>query len=260
MAWFCSNGDENDTASALVSPYAAELDKQGFTVLPAVMDDAWLVALSERVESLYAQEGSRAGVEVHQEVGTRRLADLVNKGAVFDRVYTHPLVLACMQHVFRRPFKLSSLNARDALPGAGGQPLHVDWNAGFDGRYHVCNSIWLLDDMTAANGATRLVPGSHRSAQMPGGVLADPRAQHPDEIALEAPAGSVCVFNSHVWHGGTRNRSGARRRGLHAYFTACEHPQQLDQAAYLTAATRRRLSPAALRVLGVTADTSHAAG
>ena len=57
--------------------------------------------------------------------------------------------------------KLSSLNARSADPHSeDGQPLHVDMSALPDERgYWVCNTVWLLDDFTPENGATRMVPG-----------------------------------------------------------------------------------------------------
>lgn len=238
-------------ADVLGDDHRRALDEKGYTVFPGLIEAPWLAALQARFEEICTQEGAGAGVEVHQESGTRRLADLVNKGGVFDRVYTHPKVLAAVAHVIGRPFKLSSLNARDALPGEGLQGLHADWGTGFDGRFHVCNSIWLLDDFAAENGCTRLVPGTHRG-EHPSKVLDDPRAPHPQEEHLIAPAGTVAVFNSHLWHGGTLNRSADRsRRALHCYFTAREHRQQLDQRRYLRYETWRRLRPAARYVLDV---------
>jgi hypothetical protein len=228
-----------------------QLADDGYAVLPGLIDAAWLNTLRARVEALYAAEGDRAGIEVHQEAGTRRLANLVDKGSEFDGIVAHPLVLAAVGAVIGRPFRLSSLNARDALLGGGHQPLHVDWSQPPDGAFHVCNSLWMLDDLDSANGCTRLVPGSHRHRLAPGQALADRAAPHPDEVLLTAPAGSVCIFNGHVWHGGTRNVSGRPRRCLHAYYAASEHPQQTDQRTHLSAATRARLGPDLRRLLGL---------
>jgi ectoine hydroxylase-related dioxygenase (phytanoyl-CoA dioxygenase family) len=169
---------------------------------------------------LCEKEGAHAGIEVHQEAGTRRLSDLCNKGATFDLVYTHPRILAAVHHVIDRDFKLSSLNARDALPGEGLQGLHADWGADYNGQFHVCNSIWLLDDFSEENGCTRVVPGSHLGPH-PRNALEDPMAPHPDQELIVAPAGTVAVFNSHTWHGGTLNRSkNLQRRAMHCYYTA----------------------------------------
>ncbi|MEX0743974.1 MAG: phytanoyl-CoA dioxygenase family protein, partial [Phycisphaeraceae bacterium] len=79
------------------------LDEQGYLVMPGVVDGNWLSALRERFEALCEAEGERAGVEVHQEAGTRRLSDLVNKGDVFDALWTHPKLLAAVRHVLGRP-------------------------------------------------------------------------------------------------------------------------------------------------------------
>ncbi|HEY3237805.1 MAG TPA: phytanoyl-CoA dioxygenase family protein [Polyangiaceae bacterium] len=237
-------------ASLLTREQKRELDELGYTVFPGLMDDGWREALCQRFEELMAQEGERAGVEVHQEKGTRRLSNLVNKGAVFDRVWTHPLVLSAVRHVIGRAFKLSSLNARDALPGQGTQGFHTDWDSGwtYTGEFHVCNSIWMLDDFTEQTGCTRIVLGTHR---LPIAALADASAAHPEQALVAGPAGTVAVFNSHLWHSGTKNTTDRPRRGIHCYYTAREHTPQTDQQRYLLSETSDRLSSAALHILGI---------
>jgi len=228
------------------------LDQDGFLPLPNILTREQVQAMAARLDELVALEGENAGKEVHQEVGTDRLSDLVNKDPMFDVCFTHPRVLAAIAHVLRGDFKLSSLNFRTALPGLGLQALHADWGVAVEpDDYYVCNSIWLLDDFTADNGATRVVPGSQRSGKLPREVMADPSAAHPDEILLIAPAGTVVVFNSHTWHGGTLNRSPNRRRALHSYFCRRDQPQQLDQRQYIRPETRARLSEAARYILDV---------
>lgn len=230
------------------------LDEHGYLILADVIDRKWLQQLGDRFEELCDAEGQSAGNEVHQEAGTRRLADLVNKGGMFDGVYTNPRVLEAVHHVIRRDFKLSSLNARDPLPGQGLQDLHADWDPRTDQRFHVCNSIWLLDDFTPENGCTRIVPGSHLGSH-PSEVLDDRSAPHPDEVRIVAAAGTVVVFNAHTWHGGTANvtRNG-NRRAMHCYFTAREHSQQLNQREYLRVETWTRISRAARYILNVDVD------
>ena len=71
-----------------------ELSSKGFALFTGIIDPTWLELLRTRFEELIAAEGERAGLEVHQEEGTRRLADLVNKGRAFDRVWSHPVLLA----------------------------------------------------------------------------------------------------------------------------------------------------------------------
>lgn len=227
------------------------LDRDGYAALPDVLSGAQVEAARAQLAGLLAAEGKRAGLEVHQEKGTDRLADLVNKGAVFEPCFTDARVLACVAEVLGE-FRLSSLNFRAALPGHGRQALHADWGGPVPpGGYQVCNSIWLLDDFTTVNGATRVVPGSHRSGTVPRLALPDPAAPHPDEVQITGRAGTVVIFNSHLWHGGASNRSDRPRRALHCLFTRRDRAQQTDQQAYLRPETLARLSPAARFILDV---------
>jgi ectoine hydroxylase-related dioxygenase (phytanoyl-CoA dioxygenase family) len=239
------------TATSIDEETRKRLDSDGYAPLRNMVSDPELMAMRSRLAGLLAAEGERAGLEVHQEAGTDRLSDLVNKDPVFDVCFTDPRLLACVAHVLGE-FKLSSLNFRAALPGQGLQALHMEGRPVTDpAGYEVCNSIWLLDDFTADNGATRVVPGSHRAGKKPGDVMPDVHAPHPAEALLLAPAGTVVVFNSHLWHGGTLNRSLGPRRALHSYFTRRGNTQQLDQQKYVRPETLRRLSPAARFILDV---------
>ncbi|CAN5908461.1 hypothetical protein BH24BAC1_BH24BAC1_36740 [soil metagenome] len=128
----------------------------------------------------------------------------------------------------------------------------MDWHeAVAPGSYTVCNSIWLLDDFSRENGATRIVPGSHLKGSLPQDELEDPFAPHPDEIVIEAPAGSVFIFNSHAWHGGTTNLTAAPRRAIHSYVCRIDQPQQVNQKRYILPETLKRIPPAATAILGV---------
>jgi ectoine hydroxylase-related dioxygenase (phytanoyl-CoA dioxygenase family) len=231
-----------------------QLDENGFVLFFNIMDSEWIQALRNRFDELIEIEGTAAGKEVHQEKGTRRLADLINKGEMFDRVYTQPKVLAASYYIFKREFRLNSLNGRDAIPGEGLQGLHSDWKErDLKEPYQVSNSIWLLDDFTEENGATRMVPGSHKLKGLPKDYMEDTKAPHPEEILLIAPAGTVGVFNSHVWHGGTLNRSRGNRMALHCSYVARDCEQQTNQRDYLRKSTYDRISPAAKYILDVEA-------
>lgn len=238
----------------------AFLDQKGYLNLGQLLSDAQVKIINDKIWSLMDTEGEKAGSELldspyirhPKEAGADRLADLVNKGSVFDIFYTHPRVLAGIAHVLGQSVKLSSLNYRAAKPGMGLQKLHVDWHeAVTPENYKVCNSIWLLDDFSNENGATRIVPGSHHSGVLPQDILANPEAPHPDEVIIEAPAGSVFIFNSHAWHGGTTNHTEKNRRSIHSYFCRSDQPQQVDQSRYIKQETLKRLSPAAVKILGL---------
>lgn len=236
------------------------LAQNGYLNLGKLLSDEQLASINQRLLELMNEEGENSGSELMdspyirhpKEEGADRLADLVNKGEVFDVFYTHPKVLAAMQEVLGEAFKLSSLNYRAAKPGKGLQKLHVDWHEAVAADdFKVCNSIWLLDDFYKENGATRIVPGTHLRSELPQDVLADPFATHPEEVLIEAPAGSVFIFNSHTWHGGTSNHTDQPRRALHSYFCRKDQPQQIDQKRYIQEETLERISTMARMILDV---------
>jgi ectoine hydroxylase-related dioxygenase (phytanoyl-CoA dioxygenase family) len=228
----------------------AQLDEQGWIALPGLMPPAQLEALRARVDELFDEEGDRAGSEFKQEPGARRLANLVNKGRVFEEAIVNAAVLECMARVLGPQFKLSSLNARTANPHTvDGQPLHADSGAIADETgYLVCNSIWMLDDFTPENGATRMVPGSHRWRKLPSPNFYGP---HPEEQLVLGRAGDVVVMNAHMWHGGTANRTDRPRRAIHAYYTRFDQPQQQYQRRWLSPEVQARLSAEARRILAL---------
>lgn len=237
----------------LSSEERRQLDEEGFLPIPGALSPEETLALRSLFDAIVAAEGDRAGIEVSQEEGAPRLANLVDKDPRFDLAWNHPRQLAAVAHVLGwHEFKLCSLNGRAALLGHGQQSLHTDLEPPpAPGDYQICNSIWMLDDFTEDNGPTRVVPGSHRWPRLPKDDLPDLRQPHPQEIHLDGSAGTCVVFNGHLWHGGTLNRSGAPRRALHGAFTRRHQPQETVQADYLRPETLRRLSPAQRYLLEV---------
>jgi ectoine hydroxylase-related dioxygenase (phytanoyl-CoA dioxygenase family) len=226
------------------------LDEQGFLVLPGLMTAELLATLRRRIDELFAEEGEFAGSEFKQEPGARRLANLVNKGRVFEEVILTPEVLDAMAHVLGPRFKLSSVNARSADPfSPSDQPLHADSGAIADeSGYWVCNSVWMLDDFTPENGATRMVPGSHRWKKLPAPEWYDP---HPEQELVTGAAGTVVIMNAHMWHGGTANRTAFPRRAMHVYYTRWDKPQQQYQKKWLSEEVTARLPEEARRLLAL---------
>ena len=79
--------------SPLTAERLQQLDELGWAALPGVIDDDLLREIRARVEQLWADEGERAGAEFGKEPGARRLANLMDKGEVFERVVTNRTVL-----------------------------------------------------------------------------------------------------------------------------------------------------------------------
>lgn len=231
----------------------AALDALGYTSLPDYMSAEMLERMRSRVEELFAEEGARAGSEFRTEENARRLANLVDKGAVFREAIQCREVLELVGSVLGPEFKLSSLNVRSANPRSSSlQPFHVDMGLLPDDKgFSVCNCVWMIDDFTLDNGALRVIPGSHRWMKIPQQALDEPYATHPDEVLVTGRAGTVVVMNAHLWHGGTANRTDRERRALHSFFCRRDIPQQQYQKRLLRAETQAALGPELRRLLAL---------
>ena len=227
-----------------------QLDTFGFLVIRQAISKQHVDGLRQRCAEALQREGEDACKEFHQEQGTDRLANLIDKGREFRVMLNHLYVQAAIHHVLDGDVKLSSCNARFALPGCGAQGLHTDGNfpESFSttdqpmGTFNVCNSLWLLDDLSPENGATRIVPGSHRSFLGPAAIMDDICQEHPAEKSIRGHVGDVVVFNSHLWHAGSINTTQKTRRCIHGYFTRRAYPQQTDMRKWMRAETVAGLS------------------
>jgi len=199
---------------------ARALDEQGFTVLDGIVDAAWLERLRAGFESACAPGATASD---RSETGTRHPAHLELRGADLERVLHDERILAAVRHVLQRPFRLLFCSGRDPLPGFGQQGLHTDWPLRAPGEpFAVVTALWPLDDFTAENGAPRVVPASHRVPRPLTKSMQSPQARHPHQQLVLARAGSVLVFNGHLVHGGTLNRSRGPRRALHVQWVALD--------------------------------------
>jgi len=221
------------------------LDREGYVVLHEVIDANWL----ERLRAAFERGCEKDGLaSVVKESGTRHVNDLVNRDPVFEGIYTHPRVLAAAYHVLRDAFRVGQIGGRDPLPGYGQQGLHADWTARTKGEpFRIVTTIWLLDDFTSESGATRVVPGTHHLLGQPPKSFADPASRHPDQRIIVANAGSVLVFNGHLWHSGTSNESSRPRRVVQCSFVGRDEFRFPKPKVEVT----ERLSPAARYVVSI---------
>ncbi|MGA0599824.1 phytanoyl-CoA dioxygenase family protein [Caulobacter sp. KR2-114] len=156
----------------------------------------------------------------------QRLGHLLNKGHVFRRLLSHPLATTVVPDILGRGATLSSLTAMIMRKGGVAQVLHSDQQfVPFPTPVAmVCNVVWMLVDFTAANGATRLVPGTHtlppptiRFTRDEAGERRLVRAEAPTVVA-EAPAGSALVFDGRLWHGAGANTTDTPRPAIFSYY------------------------------------------
>ncbi len=188
--------DALDTAGCCVVADAAE---------PSVMD-----AIAAELGA-FADAGS-VGASKFEGFSTRRTGSPLPRSATFRSIAMHPMVIAAGDHVLGHAsgWRFSAAEYIEIGSGEEPQRLHRDrWKydmVEFDREVEL-NGMWAITDFTAANGATRIIPGSHRWP-------ADRQPDPADAVPAEMAKGSLLVYTGSVYHGGGPNETGEWRRGL----------------------------------------------
>ncbi len=187
------------------------LERDGYTVLEGVIEPDLVAALLETIDRVMVDADIAYGTNAFLGTHTRRIFNLLARDPLFADVPLHPAVLPVVEQVLDAQCLLSSLTAIEMHPGQDAQPLHCDDGSIALPRPHptvVCVALWALTDFDHANGATRLVPGSHRRDRRPA------KGEQADVVEAEMPAGSVLLYDGSLWHGGGANVSDDRRVGI----------------------------------------------
>jgi ectoine hydroxylase-related dioxygenase (phytanoyl-CoA dioxygenase family) len=199
------------------------LDIDGYLALEGVVDAGRIRAMRTRLEELHA-------VTEQDHAGTLVVGGLIEE-EIFDAAWLHPRVLAAVGQVLGDGYRLLGVGSRGLRPGHGQQALHVDWGGHVPpGVWYACHAVCPLVDFTPENGATRVIPGSHRNPRLVKGRgrgdmgFTDPLKPHPLQRQLVGPAGTVFVLNIHCAHSAMLNRSDEPRLALFAHFSRRDSP------------------------------------
>jgi ectoine hydroxylase-related dioxygenase (phytanoyl-CoA dioxygenase family) len=117
----------------------------------------------------------------------------------------------------------------DSSPKVFQNQFHMDFRRVLNGYLASINTFFAIDEFTAENGATRVVPGSHQKLDPP-----DPDYMQEHAIAAICPAGSMLVFDSTLWHAAGMNTSGRDRLAINQQFTRSYFKQQVDYVRSLS--------------------------
>jgi ectoine hydroxylase-related dioxygenase (phytanoyl-CoA dioxygenase family) len=188
------------------------LDDQGFVIVPKLLS-------TEAVEQLRVEFERRIGDDAHarsHELGTRRAKSESDDG-VFAVCWRHRVVLDAAAHLLGETFEVGRVDLRDPDPGYGEQRLHPD-----HGPQPVpgITATWYLDAFTTDNGATRILPGTHRAGMPSAPEIPIPGTEEPvpGEIIATGPAGSVLLRDARLFHAGGRNKTEATRRSAFVFY------------------------------------------
>lgn len=188
------------------------LSEEGVLLVEGAIAPHLLACLRAELDPWFAR--AKAGEGMFLGRGTKRFSALFAKSPLTKLLALDPLALALADKMLKQSgvcdeFELNLTQAIGIEPGEPAQILHRDdniWPIPHTSEVMI-NAIWMIDDFTEENGATRLIPGSHKW----------PRDRHPepgDTVFAQAPAGSALFFLGSTLHGGSANRSQATRHGI----------------------------------------------
>lgn len=207
----------------------AHLDRiatDGYTIVENAIEPDLVDALNEDLLRLERELAIVPADNSFEGRHTVRIYNLLVHGPLYERIPVHENVLPIVEGVLDRGCLVSSLSSISIDPGETAQPIHADDQLIPIPKPHpplVCNSMWALTDFTEANGATRIIPGSHLRDHNP-----DYGREYPS-IAAEMPRGSVLIWHGSLWHGGGANRTSERRVGIAMNYCAGYIRQQENQ-------------------------------
>lgn len=211
-----------------LASHKADLERDGFTVLERLIPDDVVDALLADVRRLEEELGGGPANNRFEGAQTTRTYNLLARGEIWQQVPVQPEVLELIETMLGPQCLVSSLASISLAPGETPQVLHADDQIMPLAKPHVAtvaNSMWALTDFTEENGATRIVPGSHR--------WPDPDYSRDDAetetIAAEMPRGSILVWHGSTWHGGGANTSDQVRVGVAMNYCAGFIRQQENQ-------------------------------
>ena len=196
---------QNRTATRL-----AEIENDGYTIIENAMSADLMARIREELDPFC--QGKYPGRNNFEGTRTERVYALLAKAPSVAEIIEHPATLALIDQLLPKNFLLSAALSILVHPGETPQPFHYD--DGIAGlpvykprpRFGV-STIWAFDDFTENNGATEVIPGSHRWSE-------DRQPREAEAIKVLMPAGSVIVFDGALVHRGGANTSNADRLAI----------------------------------------------
>lgn len=196
-------------APETVSAELSALDVDGFVILERVLGREELARIRTALEPHL--QATPLGRNRFEGLRTRRVYALCAKDRAFADLVSHPRLLRLLDHILEPNYLLSAAIAIHLGPGSEAQEFHAD-----DLSYHIprprpavgVTTIWAIDDFTADNGATEVIPGSHRWGE----ERPTPHDVRARKIIM--PAGSVVVFPGTLWHRGGANTTDQPRLAI----------------------------------------------
>jgi ectoine hydroxylase-related dioxygenase (phytanoyl-CoA dioxygenase family) len=235
-------------ATASADEVGALLREEGGAIIDCLVPPATVDRVERELDPFLA--ATPFGPDDFAGRRTRRTGALIARSASSRQLIVHPLVLGAVERVIGHSsgFQLHLTQVISIDPGEPAQKVHRDqWAFAFfpfpKGYEVSCNTLWAMTDFTEENGATRLIPGSHRFEDR---LELDGAETAPAEMKK----GSVLLYTGSLYHGAGANRSRATRRGINLTYSVSWLRQEENQYLAVPLETARTLPVDLLRLMG----------
>ncbi len=225
------------------------IDRDGCTVVEGLLGADQVAAAAVALDEVFAAEADIAPARGWLTDTYRVAYALPVKHPVLLDVCTSPVVASVARAVLGEGCLLAGANGMDLVPGGPAQALHRDHPEPVPGTTVYLHVVMALDAFTADNGATRVVPGTHRPLPV-GGTEPEPAEREGEAAALAVGAGGAVVLDGCLVHAAGANRSSAPRRALHLFFARWWAKPHWDLPSSFRSEQAEALSVEQRRLLG----------
>ena len=226
------NADGRSESEHDVGRIIAELDERGYCVIPSVISVEKAHQARTILERILADEGN----ELSRRKRTQRVGRIAVKHPIFLELMAHPLIVAIWRRYLDEDMICSTWTANTTFPGYSRYGWHPDWpyqrlNQPWPTDRISGQTMWLLNDFSAENGGTGIIPYSHRKGHRPPPEMASD--WHSDGEILTGIRGSVMVMHGATWHTARPNTSEAARSALLGMYARPIYVTQEDMRAQM---------------------------
>lgn len=233
---------------------AEEINLLGYTVIDGGFLPEEIAALRNGVDKIMRRQSEEFGdTTLLAKIGEAGIGRaLLAYDEMFLRLATHAALLEIVKRLLGEYFILSQQNSIILSPDAthSQSQYHRDLPYQHFTSSHplAVNALFCIDSFTSENGATKVIPGSHKYSPFP----SETTVSHLEK-SITAPAGSFIIMDAMVFHSGGKNISQAPRYGVNHVYVMPFMRQQVDLPNLLQG--RHNDDPTLRRLLGYEVET-----
>jgi ectoine hydroxylase-related dioxygenase (phytanoyl-CoA dioxygenase family) len=221
--------EQTPSTGSEVDERIEEIRIRGYTLIENVYTPEELEYSKERISSVYEQQIEELGGEENM----RKSSDfnIARQLLVYDDFFLkkarHPLVMAILKKILGDYFILYQQNGNMHHPKVGNTttPWHRDLTF-----YHYTSSrplaiscLHLITESNEITGGTPMLPGSHKIEELP-----TYKYLEKNQVLIPAPAGSIWLFDSMMFHRSGFNQSEETRYSINHMYTLHLMTQQIS--------------------------------